>query len=321
MRSFAALALVSALTVVAVVTPAWAQYPERPLTILQGYPAGGMVDIVLRTLSESMKKKFPKGIGLVNRPGAGGSIGAAEGIAAKPDGYTLLFTPISPLVIQAQMNDLPFKTPDDYEPIANVISYYPLLAVKHDAPWKTAQEFLAAAKTSPGKYRVGTPGEGTSSHLNLEEFKRLAAVNVTHVPFAGWAESSVALLGGHVEAIVAQPGEVRPHVDGKRMRVLVVFQSDRNPGFADVPTAKELGYPVANGISFLFVAPKGTPAPVTRYVHDAVKAAAEDPAFAKMASDRAIGVDFRSGDRLKTDLWREYRAHTEILQRLGMIKK
>ena len=78
---------------------------------------------------------------------------------------------------------------------------------------------------------------------------------------------------------------------------------------------------LANGISFLFVAPKGTPGPVLRYVHDAVKTASEEPAFAKMASDRAIAVDFRSGDRLKADLWREYRTHTEILQRLGMLKK
>lgn len=321
MRSLIAIALASTFAGLALVTPAHAQYPERPVTIVQGYPAGGMVDIVLRSITEPMKKKFPKGIGLVNRPGAGGSVGAAEGITAKPDGYTLLFTPISPLVIQAQMNDLPFKTPDDYEPVANVIAYYPLLAVKHDAPWKNAQELLAAAKANPGKYRVGSPGEGTSSHLNLEELKRLAGVNLTHVPFSGWAETSVALLGGHLEAIVAQPGEVRPHVEGKRMRVFMVFQADRNPAFTDAPTAKELGFPVAHGISFLFVAPKGTPAPVLKHVHDAVKAATEEPAFVKMASDRAIGVDFRSGDRLKADLWREYKTHTEILQRLGLIKK
>jgi tripartite-type tricarboxylate transporter receptor subunit TctC len=131
----------------------------------------------------------------------------------------------------------------------------------------------------------------------------------------------VALLGGHVEAIVAQPGEVRPHVEGKRMRVMMVFQAARNAAFADVPTAKELGYPVANGVSFLWVAPKGTPGPAIKYVHDAVKAATEEPSFLKMVSDRAIGVDFRSGDALKADLWREYKTHTEILQRLGIIKK
>ena len=150
--------------------------------------------------------------------------------------------------------DLPYKTPDDYIPFINLVSWYPLLAVKADAPWKTVQEFFAAAKANPGKFRVGSPGEGTSSHLNLEEIKRLADVNLTHVPFAGWAEGSPALLGGHIEAIVAQPGELRPMVESKRMRVLAVFQPARNANFPDAPTFKELGWPVHNGAWFLIVA-------------------------------------------------------------------
>jgi tripartite-type tricarboxylate transporter receptor subunit TctC len=200
------------------------------------------------------------------------------------------------------------------------VSYYPLLAVRHDAPWKTAQEFLAAAKASPGKLRVGTPGEGTSSHLNLEELRRLAGVDLTHVPFAGWGESSPALLGGHIEAVVAQPGEVRPQVDAKRMRILGVFQATRSAFFPDVPTWKELGHEVANGVWFLLMAPKGTPPEIVRYLHDAAKTAMEEPAFASFAKARAIDVDYRPGDKLRADLWQEYRAHTEILKRLGMLK-
>lgn len=203
------LALIAVL-LLGLAAPAAAQYPERPLTVIAGYPAGGMVDLVARALIEGMKKKFPKGIAVVNRPGAGGSIGAAEASQAKPDGYTIILTPLSTLVIHPQLNDLPYKTPDDYAPFVNVVSYYPLLVVREDAPWKTAQEFVNAARANPGKFRVGTPGEGTSSHLNLEEFKRLANVDLTHVPFAGWTESSTALLGNHIEAIVAQPGEVAP---------------------------------------------------------------------------------------------------------------
>ncbi|MEK7385949.1 MAG: tripartite tricarboxylate transporter substrate binding protein [candidate division NC10 bacterium] len=301
--------------------PAAAQYPERPLTLIAGYPAGGMVDIVARPLAEGMKKKFPKGIAIVNRPGAGGAIAVAETVQAKPDGHTIILTPISTLVIQPQMSDLPYKTPDDYEPIVNVIAYYPLLSVRADAPWKTAQEFIAAAKANPGKFKVGYPGEGTSSHLNLEELKRLAAISVTNVPFAGWGESSPALLGGHIDALVAQPGEVRPLVDAKRMRVLTVFQPKRHEYFPDAPTATELGYEVANGVWFMLVAPKGTPAPVVKYIHDAAKVAMEEPTFVNIAKARGIGVDYRPGDKLRADLWREYKAHAEILKRLGMLKK
>jgi tripartite-type tricarboxylate transporter receptor subunit TctC len=307
----------------AAAAPAAAQYPERPITVLTGYPAGGMVDIVARALSEGMKKKFPKGIGIVTRPGGGGSLAVAELVGAKPDGYTLILAPLSTLVIHPQLNDLPYKTPDDYEPIINVVSFYSLVAVKGDAPWKTAQEFMGAGKASPGKLRVGSPGEGTSSHLNFETMKRMSGVNLTHVPFSGWGESSPALLGGHVEGLMAQPGEVKPLVDGGKMRVLLVSQTKRHPAFPDAPTAKELGLGGDNpsGAWFIFVAPKGTPAPVRQYIHDAVKAAMEEPQFVNTIKQRVIDIDYRAGDALRADLWKEYKSHSEILTQLGLIKK
>src|SRR6185436_18101135 len=172
------------------------------------------------------------------------------------------------------------------------------------------QEFVAAAKAQPGKLRVGTPGEGTSSHLNLEELKRLTDTNLVHVPFSGWAEGSP-----------AQPGEVRPLVESKRMRVLGVFQPARNANFAYVPTWKEVGYPVHNGAWFLFVLPKGTPPDVVKYLHDSAKAAIDDAGFTAFAKGRVIDVDYRAGDKLRADLWQEYKAHTEILKRIGMLRK
>ena len=298
-----------------------ADYPaDRPLTILSGYPAGGMVDIVARVLADGMKSKFSKGVVVVNRTGAGGGVAAGEVATGKPDGYAVVLAPLSTLVIQPQLNELRFKTPDDYEPVINVVSYYPLLVVKPDAPWKNIQEFVAEAKANPGKFRVGTPGEGTSSHLNLEEFMNVAGIKMIHVPFRGWAESSPALLGGHIEAVVAQPGEAKAFVEAKKLRALVVFQNTRHPAFPDAPTAKELGWNVANGVWFLLMAPKGSPAPVVKYIHDAAKAAIEDPAFAKQMAMHGIDVDYRPGDKLRADLWREYRAHTEILKRIGLIK-
>ena len=303
------------------VVPAAAEYPERALTIVVAYPAGGMVDIVVRPMADSMKKTFTKGVAVLNRPGGGGSVGMAEVAQAKPDGYTVIMAPNSTLVIHPQLNDLPYKTPDDYEAILNVVSFYPLIAVKADAPWKTIQEFVAAGKASPGKLRVGSPGEGTSSHLNLEELKRMAGVNFTHVPFAGWGESSPALLGGHIEGVSAQPGEVKPLVEGKKLRVLLTFQPKRHESFPDAPSAKELGWDTTSPTTFMIVAPKGTPGPVLKYIHDSVRAAMEDPQFVSIIKQRVIDIDYRAGDQLKADLWKEYKYHTEILTRLGMIKK
>jgi tripartite-type tricarboxylate transporter receptor subunit TctC len=110
-------------------------------------------------------------------------------------------------------------------------------------------------------------------------------------------------------------------VEAKRMRALVVFQNSRHPAFPDAPTAKELGWDVANGVWFLLMAPKGTPAPVVKYIHDAAKAAIEEPAFKAAMELRGADVDYRPGDQLRVDLWREYKLHTTILKRIGMIKQ
>jgi tripartite-type tricarboxylate transporter receptor subunit TctC len=301
--------------------PAAAQYPDKPVTMLAGYPPGGLVDIVSRLVAEGMKAKFPKGISVVNRPGAAGSVAVAEMARSAPDGYTIVMTPHSALVIAAQLQDLSYKTPDDYDPIINLVAYYPMIAVRTESEYKTIEELVADAKANPGKVRVGSPGEGTSSHLNLEEFMRHTGTKMIHVPFQGWGQSSPALLGGHIEALVAQPGELRGAVDGKRMRVLVNFRPQRLPTFADVPTAKERGWDVANGVWYLLMAPKGTPAPVTKALHDAAKAAIEEPKFAADMANRGIDVDYRPGSALRADLWREYKVHTEILRRTGMLKK
>jgi len=312
--------LLAALFVLAAL-PAAAQYPDRPVTLLAGYPPGGLVDVVSRLVAEGMKGKYPAGLNVVNRPGAAGSLAVAEVTRAKPDGYTIVLTPQSALVIAAQMQDLAYKTPDDYDPVINLVAYYPMIAVRTESPYKTAQDLVADARTKPGAIRVGSPGEGTSSHLNLEEFMRVTGTKMTHVPFQGWGQSSPALLGGHIEAVVAQPGELKGQVDGKRMRVLVNFTPKRHPVFPDVPTAKELGWDVSNGVWYMLLAPKGTPAAVMRHIHDAAKAAIEDPKFTADMNGRGIDVDYRAGEPLRADLWREYKLHTDILRRVGMLKK
>src|SRR5204862_3455949 len=163
--------------------PAAAQYPERPVALLAGYPPGGLVDVVARLVAEGGKAKFPKGIAVVNRPGAAGAVAVAELVRSQPDGYTVVLTPHSALVIAAQMQDLAYKTPDDYDPFINLVAYYPMIAVRTESEYKTLNDLVADAKANPGKLRVGSPGEGTSSHLNLEELMRVTGTKMVHVPF------------------------------------------------------------------------------------------------------------------------------------------
>jgi tripartite-type tricarboxylate transporter receptor subunit TctC len=300
--------------------PVAAQYPERPVTVLTGYPAGGLVDVVARLVAENMKPKFPKGLVVQIKPGAAGSVAVTELMRAQPDGYTFILTPHSALVIAPQLQELAYKTPDDYLPFINLVSYYPMIAVRTESAYKTIQDLVADGKSRPGQIRVGSPGEGTSSHLNLEEFMRLAGIKMIHAPYQGWAHSSVAVLGGHIDAVVAQPGELKGQVDGKRMRVLVNFTPKRHPVFPDVPTARESGWDVSNGVWYLLMVPKGTPAPVVKYLHDAAKEAIEDPKFGRLMAERGIDVDYRTGEALRADLVREYKVHNDILRRIGMLK-
>ena len=314
-------ALLLAVVMLASALPAAAEYPERPLTIVVAYPASGMVDIVARPMAESMKKKFPKGVAVLNRPGGGGSVGLAEVVQAKPDGYTIILAPNSTLVIHPQINELPYKTPDDYEPIMGTISFYTLLTVRADAPWKTVQEFVAAAKASPGKLRLGSPGENTISHLTSERWAAAANFKTTHVPFSGWGETSPALLGGHVDAAMAQPGEVKPLVDAKKLRVLAVASPQRHPYFPDAPTGREAGLGDAAGTWFAYTAPKGTPPAVLKYLHDAAKAALEEQPFVSLMKARGVDIDYKRGDKLRQELVREQKEWNDVLKRLGMIKK
>jgi tripartite-type tricarboxylate transporter receptor subunit TctC len=305
------------LLALAAMLPAAAQYPDRSVTILAGYPPGGLVDTVTRTLADGMKARFPKGLVVQNRPGAAGSLAVSEITRSAPDGYTIALTPHSALVIAAQINNVGYKTPDEYDPFANVVDYYPMIAVRSESPVQDDPR--------PGRRRQGEPGQGAgrlAGRGNLEPPEPRGAhaqdgTKMIHVPYQGWGQSSPAILGGHIEAVVAQPGELKAMVDGKRMRVLLAFHPQRHPAFADVATARELGWDVSNGVWYLMIAPKGTPAAVVKYLNDSVKAAVEDPKFVETMKERGVEAAYRPGDVMRTDLWREYKLHTEILTRIG----
>jgi tripartite-type tricarboxylate transporter receptor subunit TctC len=299
---------------------AQAQYPDRPVTVLIGFPPGGMPDIIMRGVSEGMKDRFPKGLLVVAKPGLGGAIAVGEMLRAAPDGYTLVLSPISANVVQPQLNKLAYRTPDDYTPILNVISFSAILVARSEAPWKTTKDVLDAARAKPGMLRVGTAGEGTAMHMALEELKRLAGIDVLHVPYKGWGEVGPALLGGHVDLAIGQPGEIKPLIDGKRLHPIAAFQAGRSQSFPDLPTWAEAGFRTTASTSFSLIGQKDLPADVLRYIHDSFKAGMAAPAFVELMKQRAVDIDYRSGAEMKAILWDEYRNYTPILKRIGLLK-
>ncbi|HXG04305.1 MAG TPA: tripartite tricarboxylate transporter substrate binding protein [Candidatus Binatia bacterium] len=312
---------VALLALALLVTPVAAAYPERPVTLICPFPAGGAMDIVARHLVEAMKPHFPRPITVVNRAGAAGTIGNAEVVQARPDGYTIGISAVAVLTVQPHRTDLPYRGPDDYEPIIKLVNLPIVFAVRADHPAKTMREFLQMARSAPGRLRVGSPGIGTILHLNLEMLKAEAGVDLTHVPFAGGAESVPALLGGHIEGLNAHPSEVLPHVQAGKVRVLAVYQEQRNPLFPDAPTFRELGHDLTLGVYYLLIAPRGTPPAIVQVIHDAARKALEEPSFVAMAKQRGYVIESKGPEPLRQELWDSYRKNEVLIRRLGLGKK
>jgi tripartite-type tricarboxylate transporter receptor subunit TctC len=290
----------------------FAAYPEKPVTMICVFPAGGAMDMTARALAEAAKKYFPKPFAVVNRPGAAGTIGTAEAIQARPDGYTIGITAVAVLTVQPHRTKLPFGPPEDYTPIIKLVNQPVVLAVKQDAPWKTIQEFIQFGRANPGKLRVGCPGIGTIPMLDAEQLKMMSQADLTTVPFAGGAESVPAMLGGHVEAVSQHPSEVMAHVKAGKARVLVVFEEKRNVLFPDAPTSKELGYDITMGVYYMLIGPKGLSSQIVTLIHDAAKKAMEDPIFIKPMEARGFDITYEGPQDLKKRLVRDYEGNAKF---------
>ena len=302
--------------------PAIAQdFPTRPVTLVVPYPAGGGADIIARMLAESMKAQLGQPVVVTNRPGGQGTIGTAEVLRAPADGYTIVLSAVATLTVQPHRQDLPYNTPDDYDPIIKAADLPMVLAVLSSSPWKSAKEAMDFIRANPGKIRVGTPGNGSIGHLIVASVNTKAGVKFAHVPFASGAESIPALLGGHIEAIVAHPSELLPHVKAKTVTVLGTFEEKRNSVFPEAPTFRELGYDVVMGVYYPVIGPKNMPADVKAKLFKAAKAAVETPVFSSQAKERGYILDIKEPEAFRKELWSAYRTNDLIVKELGLGKK
>ncbi|RCW68576.1 Bug family tripartite tricarboxylate transporter substrate binding protein [Pseudorhodoferax soli] len=299
---------------------AQSNYPAQAVTAVVGYVPGGAADIIMRQLAILMGPKFPSGLVVLNRPGAGGSTAVASIAQGKPDGYTFAFVPHSNLTLSPQVNKLSYKNPDDILPIINVVNYSTLLVVAKNSPYKDAKELLAAAKAAPGTVSVGYPGDTTISHLNVLELERVAKVELLKVPFTGWGQGSPQLLGGHINAAVAQPTEATSFLEAGTVRGLASFSEKRQTGLPSVPTMKEQGADVGIGVRYMLITTKGTPPNIVKYIHDAAKAATETKEFKDFAASHGLELAYQDGNAIREAAWADYRKYGELLKQLAASK-
>ncbi len=318
----AILLVLSALVGAACSVGAKSAYPQKPVSLIVPFAAGGGVDTTARALAEGAKAYFPQPITVVNKPGGGGTVGVAEAVQSPPDGYTAAISGAS-LLIQPHITDLPYKGPEDYRPLIKAVIAPEVFAVRSDAPWKTMREFLDYAKSNPGKVRVNSSGYGSAPGICLETLKDKAGIDLIHVPTSGASEQITALLGGNAEASVITAGEASGQAQAGKVRVLATFEEKRVPLYPDAPTLKEvLGSDVAPGVNFyVVILPKGTPDPVAQTLHDAFKKAMETEGFKKFAQEQGYVIDYKGLEDLKKDMAERNTALATMVKKLEKLIK
>jgi tripartite-type tricarboxylate transporter receptor subunit TctC len=258
-----ALAAVAALTIAGGTACAQDAYPSKPVHLLVPFPPGGAVDIVARTLSDELAKRWGQPIVVENRPGAGGTIAEAVAAKAKPDGYTLILVASGHATASYLYPDLPYDPLRDFTPLALVGSSPNMMLVRADSPYRSIAEVLAAAREKPGQLSYGYAGNGTSPHLAGELLKYMTKVAITPVPYKGGAPVLNDLLGGHIPLSFNNIPESIGFVQAGKLRPLGVTTAKRSPVLPDVPTIAESGLPgYDTGVWWGFLAPAGLPAAI-----------------------------------------------------------
>lgn len=294
--------------------------PTQPVTAIVGYAPGGAADIVMRQLAAIMQPKFPAGLIVSNKPGAGGSTAVAGLVQAKPDGLQFAFVPNSNVSLSPQLVHLPYKNPDDLEHVLDVVSFSPILVVSSSSKYKSVSDLVADAKKPDGNVSVGFPGVTTLSHFSVVSLARASGANLIEVPFAGWGQGGPQLMGGQISAAVAQPSEAVPQIQAGTLRALGSFSEQRQSGLPNIPTLKEQGYPVSFVARYLVVTTKGAPKDSVKYMHDAVKEAMDTKQFKDFVKERGMELTYRDGEASKQASWNDYRNFADLLKQIGPIK-
>ncbi len=263
------------------ITSAQAQnFPEKPVTLIVPYSAGGATDVAMRALGEAAAKQLGQRVIVDNRTGAAGTLGPASMVNAKPDGYVIAQMPIT-------VFRMPYMTKTNFDPLTDftwvihVSGYTFGVAVRADSPWKTWQEFIAYAKANPGKVTYSTPGHGTSLHITMEEIAAREGIQWLQVPYKGAADALIALRGGHVTAMADSTtwGEM---VDAGQLRLLATWGENRTRRWPNAPTLKDLGYGIVSNSPYGLAGPKGIDPKIVKILHDAFRKAMDDPAYQKV---------------------------------------
>jgi tripartite-type tricarboxylate transporter receptor subunit TctC len=236
------------------------------------------VDIVARTLGQTMSTSMGQPFIVDNKPGAGTNIAVKSVIDATADGYTLLMAANALAANMALYQPPPFDAERDLVPVALVGRVPVVIAANPAAPYNTVAQLIAAAKAKPGSIAFATPGNGSTPHMAGELFARAAGISLMHVPYRGGAQAITDVIGGQVPLLAMNALEVKPHVASGKLKVLAVLSPQRSAIFPDVPTIAESGFPgFEASVWYALMAPAATPKPIVARLHEEVQKALKSP--------------------------------------------
>jgi tripartite-type tricarboxylate transporter receptor subunit TctC len=292
-------------------------YPNRPITLIVPWPAGGSTDLSVRAIADIAAKHLGQRFVIENRAGATGTVGPTYMVQnTKPDGYTISQMPITVFRLPHMMKTA-FDPMTDFSWIIHLTGYTFGVVVRADSPIKTWQDLVAFAKANPGKLTYASPGLGSSLHIGMENLAAREGMELLHVPFKGYADASVALLGGHVMAHADSTGWAEL-VDAGRVRLLVTWGAQRTKRWPQVPTLKDLGYPIVASSPYGLAGPRGMDPAAVKVLHDAFKKALEDPEYQKIL-ERLDQEAYYLGSADYAALARKtFEEEREVVKRLGL---
>lgn len=258
---------------------AWADYPDKPIRMVIGYAPGGGADNLVRPIGERLSKILGQPMVMDYRPGAGGVL-AAEMVARAPaDGYTLHITDSGPMTIVPNMRKTAYNPLTDFTPLSMVGGGGTVIVTPPNSPATDVKQLIELMKQKPGSWSYGTSGVGGVGHLAGEQFKAMAGVNITHVPYKGGSPAIIELMGGHLPVLFSSLGAASAHLKAGRILPLAVTSARRSSMFPDVPTLAESGFPGFDAsIWFGIVGPPGLPARVSDKLVAALNMVMQDPA-------------------------------------------
>jgi tripartite-type tricarboxylate transporter receptor subunit TctC len=297
-------------------SPAFADYPDKPITIYCGYGPGASTDVSSRALATGLEKMWGVPVVVENKPGGGTTVCAGLVASKKPDGYSLGVISEGALTASPHLQKLAFDPLKDFTFLAQYATYFGAFAVRSDSPWKTLDEFIAHAKANPGMSYTST-GMHTRQQISAELLAQCKGLTFRHVPTKGGTDASTMLMGGHADFSTGSSQIVYVRQGVFRL-LLRVNAEKRHPDFPGVPTLKEIGCPDVPSAGLDVIAPKGLPPAISKKLGEAIRKVSLEPAFQKVLTSFDIPYDYLDQEGLEKKIRKEYEWFKDYLQKSGI---